>query len=69
MDLTSFIYVALAAVVVFVLSIAYLIIRRRIAEQKIRIAEERAKRILDEAKTEAETKKKEAVLEASIQGA
>ena len=64
MNLMSFIYLIILALVIFALSIAYLNMRKRIAEQKVRIAEERAKRLLEDAKREAETKKREALLEA-----
>jgi ribonuclease Y len=64
MNFAGFIYSIALVLVVFVFSVAYLIMRRRIAEQKIRISEEKAKRILEEAKREAETKKREALLEA-----
>jgi len=64
MSLEILIYFAIAAAIVFGLSVAYLNIRRNIAEQKIKVAEETAKRILEDAKREAETKRKEAVLEA-----
>jgi len=58
------IYIIIAAVVVFGLAVAYLIIRRQLAEQKVRIAEETAKRILEDAKKESERIRKEALLEA-----
>jgi ribonuclease Y len=54
----------IAALVVFGLAVAYLVIRRQLAEQKVRIAEESAKRIMEDAKKEAERVKKEALLEA-----
>ena len=43
---------------------AYLAIRRQLAEQKVRIAEESAKRILEDSKKESERVRKEALLEA-----
>jgi ribonuclease Y len=58
------IYVIIAALVVFGLAVAYLVIRRQMAEQKVRIAEETAKRILEDSKKESERIKKEAMLEA-----
>jgi len=64
MELLILIYVIVAALVVFGLAVAYLIIRRQMAEQKVRIAEETAKRILEDSKKESERIKKEAMLEA-----
>lgn len=64
MDLYSFSYVMIAALVIFGLGVAFLIIRRQMAEQKVRIAEESAKRILEDSKKEAERTRKEALLEA-----
>lgn len=64
MNLMTFIYIVLSAVIVFGLAIVYLVLRRQMAEQKIRIAEESAKKILDDAKREAETRRKEALIEA-----
>lgn len=64
MDLNTLIYIIIAAVVVFGLAVAYLVIRRQLAEQKVRIAQESARRILEDAKKEAERVKKEALLEA-----
>lgn len=64
MGLMSLIYIAVAALIIFGLGVAYLLIRRRLAEQKIRVAEESAKRILEDAKRDAETKRREAILEA-----
>lgn len=64
MDLISLVYGSLLALVVFALFTAYLIIRRSMAEQKIRVAQETAKRILEDAKRDAETKRREAILEA-----
>jgi len=64
MDLNTLIYLIIAAIVIFGLAVAYLTIRRQLAEQKVRIAEESAKRILEEAKKESERIRKEALLEA-----
>ncbi len=64
MTIEILIYFSIAAVIVFALAVAYLVIRRQLAEQKVKIAEETAKRIMEDAKRDAETKKKEAVLEA-----
>jgi ribonucrease Y len=64
MNLMGFIYGILLAVIVFGLLIAYLIIRSSMAGQKIKVAQETAKRILEDAKRDAETKRREAILEA-----
>lgn len=64
MEFLMLIYVIIAALVVFGLAVAYLVIRRQMAEQKVRIAEETAKRILEDSKKESERIKKEAMLEA-----
>lgn len=64
MNLMGFIYVAILILMAFGLLIAYMVIRRRLAEQKIIVAQETAKRILEDAKREAETKRREALLEA-----
>ncbi len=64
MELLILTYVIVAALVIFGLAVAYLVIRRQMAEQKVRIAEETAKRILEDSKKEAERIKKEALLEA-----
>ncbi len=64
MNLTGFIYGVLLAVIVFGMLVAYMMIRRSMAEQKIRIAQETAKRIMEDAKSDAETKRREAILEA-----
>lgn len=63
MDLFVLSYVVIVAVVIFGLGVAYLLIRRQLAEQKIRIAEETAKRITEDAKKEAERLRKEALIE------
>ncbi|MBU0574512.1 MAG: ribonuclease Y [Candidatus Margulisiibacteriota bacterium] len=64
MTLNSLIYFITAAAVVFVMAVAFLVIRRQMLAQKVRIAEETAKRIIEDAKKEAETKRKEGLLEA-----
>jgi len=64
MELYVFMYVIAAVLLIFLCSIIYLVIRRRVAEQKILIAEETAKKVLDDAKKEAETVRREAILEA-----
>jgi ribonuclease Y len=58
------IYITITALVVFGLAVAYLVVRRQLAEQKVRIAEETAKRILEDAKKDTDRIKKEALLEA-----
>src|SRR3989338_7449415 len=64
MDANSLTFIIMAGVVVFGLAVAYLIIRRQLSEQKVRIAEETAKRIQDDAKKESERIRKDALLEA-----
>lgn len=64
MNLIGFIYGSLLALIVFALLVAYMVIRRGMAEQKIRVAQETAKRIMEDAKRDAETKRREAILEA-----
>ncbi|OGB90039.1 ribonuclease Y [candidate division WOR-1 bacterium RIFCSPHIGHO2_01_FULL_53_15] len=64
MDLQTLTYIIIAALVVFGLAVAYLVVRRQLAEQKVRLAEETAKRILEDAKKDTERIKKEALLEA-----
>jgi ribonuclease Y len=63
MDFNTLLFIIIAAAVVFGLAVAYLIIRRQLGEQKVRIAEETAKRITDDARKEAERVRKEALLE------
>ena len=67
MELNLLLYMAIGALLVFGLALIYLLIRRRLAEQKIKIAEETAKHVLEEAKKEAERIRKEALLEAKDQ--
>lgn len=64
MSFMIFVYFVLAALIVFGLSIAYLLMRRQMAEQKVRIAEESARKILEDAKRESEATRKEAIIEA-----
>jgi len=52
------------ALVVFGLSVAYLYIKRQVFDQKVKIAEQSARHLLDNAQKEAERVKKEKVLEA-----
>lgn len=64
MELNILIYIIVGALVVFGLALVFLLIRRRLAEQKVKIAEETAKHLLEEAKKDAERIRKEALLEA-----
>jgi ribonuclease Y len=64
MTLESLIYSGVVALLVFGLAVAYLFIRRQIGEQKVRVAQEIARRALEDAGKEAERIKKEALLEA-----
>lgn len=57
-------YIVVAALVIFGLAIAYLVIRRQMSEQKVRIAEETAKRLIEDAKKDAERVAREARVEA-----
>ena len=56
MDLMGFIYGLVLALIVFALLVAYLIVRKNMSEQKIRVAQETAKRIIEDSKRDAETK-------------
>jgi ribonucrease Y len=64
MDMFTLSYIVIAALVVFGLAVTYLVIKKQLSEQKVRIAEETAKRILEDAKKDSERVKKEALLEA-----
>lgn len=64
MELSILIFFGAAAAIIFVLGVVYLIIRQQYSESKLKVAEETAKRLLDDAKREAETKRKESMLEA-----
>lgn len=68
MELKILLFIIVAAATLFGLAVAYLIIRRQMAEQKVRIAEETAKRILEDAKKESERIRKESLLEAKDEG-
>jgi ribonuclease Y len=65
-DMSINLLVALLVIVfaAFALAIVYLVIRRQLAEQKVTVAEETAKRILEDAKKDSERVRKEALLEA-----
>ncbi|MEA3493299.1 MAG: ribonuclease Y [Candidatus Margulisiibacteriota bacterium] len=64
MEFNIVIYIVSAALALFVLGVAYLVIRRQMSEKKVKIAEETAKHLTEEAKKEAERVRKEALLEA-----
>jgi ribonuclease Y len=64
MDMYTLSYIVIAALVVFGVGVTYLVIKKQMSEQKVRIAEETAKRILEDAKKDSERVKKEALLEA-----
>lgn len=64
MEFNVLIYIGVSALTVFGLAIVFLLIRRRLAEQKVKIAEETAKHLLEEAKKDSERIRKEALLEA-----
>jgi len=64
MDLNIVWYIVIGALVVFGLAVIFLLLRRRLAEQKVKIAEETARHLLEEAKKDVERIKKEALLEA-----
>jgi ribonuclease Y len=64
MELNIVIYIIVGAVAVFGLATAFLLIRRSLAGQKIKIAEETAKHLTEEAKKDADRIRKEALLEA-----
>lgn len=58
-----YIIVISAVSVVFALAVLYLLVRQGLAQQKVKIAEETAKRMLEDAKKEADRIRKEALLE------
>src|SRR3989339_343967 len=64
MSIEIFLSVIILSSVVFGLAVVYLIVRKQLAGKNLKIAEESAKRILDDAKREAETKRKELIIEA-----
>ena len=64
MSLTGFIYSVIFVVILFAMFVAYTLMKRSMAEQKVRVAQETAKRILEDAKRDAETKRRESILEA-----
>ncbi len=64
MKLMIVLYFFVFSAIVFGFAVAYLVLRRQMAEQKVRIAEESARKILEDAKREAETKRKESIIEA-----
>lgn len=64
MEFNIVIYIVSAALALFVLGVAYLVIRRQMSDKKVKIAEETAKHLTEEAKKEAERTRKEALIEA-----
>src|SRR3989339_888264 len=64
MSIEIFLSVIILSSVVFGLAVVYLIVRKQLAGKNLKIAEESAKRILDDAKREAETKRKKLIIEA-----
>ncbi|MFH1684238.1 MAG: ribonuclease Y [Candidatus Margulisiibacteriota bacterium] len=64
MELNTLIYIVIAAVVVFGLGIVFLMVRRGMAGQKVKVAHETAKHVVEEAKKESERIRKEGLLEA-----
>lgn len=64
MELLIITYLGAAAAVVFFFSGLYLAVKGKGSEQKVRIAEETAKRLLEDAKKDAERLRKEALVEA-----
>ncbi|MDD4178895.1 MAG: ribonuclease Y [Candidatus Margulisbacteria bacterium] len=63
MDFVILVYFIIGALVIFGLGVAYLALKRQMAEQKVKIAEESAKLLIEDAKKEAERLKKEARVE------
>ena len=63
MEINFFIYILIALIIILG-GFVFLFMRRRVAEQEIKVARETAKHVLDEAKREADRVKKEALLEA-----
>lgn len=64
MDSTLIMYIAIGAAVVLGLGLILLLTRSGLAGQKVRVAQQQAKHLLDEAKKDAERVRKEALLEA-----
>lgn len=64
MDISIVIYILVAALLLFGLGLIFLVVRRNLAEQKVRVAQETSKRLLEDTKKEVERLKKEAALEA-----
>ena len=64
MEFDMLMYIVVGALVVFGLGIIFLMVRRNMAEQKVKVAQETAKHLVEEAKKEAERVRKEALLEA-----
>ncbi len=64
MNLMIVMYIVIFCAVAFLFAVAYLVLRRQMAEQKVRIAEETARKVLEDAKREVESRRKEAMIEA-----
>ena len=63
MDMYLLITFIVAIIIAFTLGVSYLVIRRQLSDQKVRIAEETAKRLMEDAKKDAERLRKEALVE------
>jgi len=64
MGINTLVYIVIAGAAILILGFIFLLIRRQAAEQKVKIAQETAKHVLEEAKKDAERTRKEALLEA-----
>ncbi|MBU0672049.1 MAG: ribonuclease Y [Candidatus Margulisbacteria bacterium] len=64
MELSILMYLVVGALLVFGLGLVFLMLRRSLADQKVKIAQETAKHVLEEAKKDGERIRKEALLEA-----
>ncbi|MFC1568276.1 ribonuclease Y [Candidatus Margulisiibacteriota bacterium] len=64
MDAKILMYLIVATLIAFGLAVAFLMLRRGLAGQKVKIAQETAKHLLEEAKKDSERIRKEALLEA-----
>ncbi len=67
MNISIAVVLFLLVAVVFILGIAFIYLKRSTLDQKVKVAEETAKRLVKEAEREAEAKKKEALIEAKDQ--
>lgn len=64
MNIEILLSIIVGGVFLFVLGIAFLIVRKQVAGKNLEIAKESAKRILEDAKRESQTKRKELIIEA-----